>query len=253
MADLRWQATLEDLRRRGMAAAAAVDAGVRTTHVDVQKSPGLSKAETHEIVFKDYWEEVNAKEHLELVYLEEVRVILNRKFDCNRENLEKFPDEDHKPDANMFAENATIEETIPFDSKGKQNVNTSLKKRKSNKKTYIGWGSRELIEFLSSIGMDTSKALDESEIVGVIMRTQTHIRDPRVCRRCTPKLGLPPVAGTCIGKWSPQMKRTPEPPYTAPRRMCTKRWHKDRMERQRIDRSSVGRQHHPHQVYRVPV
>ncbi|KAF8749551.1 hypothetical protein HU200_012566 [Digitaria exilis] len=92
------------------------------------------------------------------------------KFDCNRENLEKFPDEDHKPDANMFAENATIEETIPFDSKGKQNVNTSLKKLKSNKKTYIGWGSKELIEFLSSIGMDTSKALDESEIVGVIMR-----------------------------------------------------------------------------------
>ncbi|KAF8647589.1 hypothetical protein HU200_065219 [Digitaria exilis] len=133
------------------------------------KSTGLSKAETREIVFKDYWEEVNDREHLELIYLEEARVMLNRKLDCNRENSEKFPD-DHKSDANLFAENAANEKTIPFDSKGKQNANTSMKKSKSNKKTCIEWGSKELIEFLASFGEDTSKSLDEDEIIGVIMR-----------------------------------------------------------------------------------
>ena len=109
-------------------------------------------------------------EHLNLVYLEEAHVILNRKLDRNRSDSEKFPDEDNMSDTNMFAENASVEKTISFDSKGKQNkANTSLKKGKTNKKTYIGWGSEELMQFLSSFGEDTSKSLDEAEIIGVIM------------------------------------------------------------------------------------
>ncbi|CAL4903833.1 unnamed protein product [Urochloa decumbens] len=129
-----------------------------------------SNAEISGILFKDYWEDVKDIEHVTLVYLEEARVILNRKLDCNRANSEKFPDDDHKSDVNMFAENAAIDKTIPLDSKEKQNkVYTSLKKNKSNKKTYIGWGSKELIQFLSSFGKDTSKSLGEVEIVDVIM------------------------------------------------------------------------------------
>ncbi|CAL5097933.1 unnamed protein product [Urochloa decumbens] len=129
-----------------------------------------SNAEISDILFKDYWEDVKDIEHVTLVYLEEARVILNRKLDCNRANSEKFPDDDHKSDVNMFAENAATDKTIPLDSKEKQNkVYTSLKKNKSNKKTYIGWGSKELIQFLSSFGKDTSKSLGEVEIVDVIM------------------------------------------------------------------------------------
>ncbi|CAN6347092.1 unnamed protein product [Urochloa humidicola] len=129
-----------------------------------------SNAEISDILFKDYWEDVKDRENLNLVYLEEAHFILNRKLDHNRANSKKSPDEDLKSDANMFAENAVIDKTIPFNSKGKQNkVNTSLKK-KSNNKTYIGWGSEELMQFLSSSGKDTSKSLDEAEIVGVIKR-----------------------------------------------------------------------------------
>ncbi|CAN6360338.1 unnamed protein product [Urochloa humidicola] len=130
-----------------------------------------SNAEISDILFKDYWEDVKDRENLNLFYLEEAHFILNRKLDHNRANPEKSSDEDHKSDANMFAENAAIEKTIPFNSKGKQDkVNTSLKKKKSNSKTYIGWGSDELMQFLSSSGKDTSKSLDEAEIVGVIKR-----------------------------------------------------------------------------------
>jgi len=130
----------------------------------------FSKAEIDEILFKDYWEDVKDREHLNLVYLEEAHAILNRKLDRNRTDSEKFPDEDNTSDTHMFAENASVEKTISFDSKGKQNkVNTSLKKGKTNKKTYIGWGSEELMQFLSSFGEDTSKSLDEAEIIGVIM------------------------------------------------------------------------------------
>ncbi|XP_039835912.1 zinc finger CCCH domain-containing protein 44-like isoform X3 [Panicum virgatum] len=130
----------------------------------------FSKAEIDEILFKDYWEDVKDREHLNLVYLEEAHVILNRKLDRIITDSEKFPDEDNTSDTNMFAENASVEKTIAFDAKGKQNkANTSLKKGKTNKKTYIGWGSEELIQFLSSSGKDTSKPLDEADIIGVIM------------------------------------------------------------------------------------
>ena len=138
-------------------------------HVHLQVQSDFSKAEIEEILFKDYWEDVQDREHLKLVYLEEAHFILNKKLDLNRSNSEKFPDKDHMSDTNIFAENAAIEKTIPLDSKGEQNkVITSLKD-KSNKKTYTGWGSEELMRLLSSSGKDTSKSLDEDEIVGVIM------------------------------------------------------------------------------------
>jgi hypothetical protein len=147
-------------------------------HVHLQVQRDLSNAEIYDILFKDYWEDVKDREHLKLVFLEEAHVILNRKLDSNRANLERFPDEGHKSDAKMFAENAPVEKTIPFDSKGKQNkVNTSLKKNKLNKNTYAGWASQKLIQCLSSLGKDTSKCLNEAEIVGVIME---HVKEAKL-------------------------------------------------------------------------
>lgn len=114
-------------------------------------------------MFKNYWEDVKVREHLTLLNLEEARVVLNQRKGI-RGNTEKFPDEDHMLDANMIAENAAI------DAKGKQNkVNTPPKKKWSNKKTYIGWCSEELMHLLKSFGKDTSKSLDKFEIVRVIM------------------------------------------------------------------------------------
>jgi hypothetical protein len=110
-------------------------------------------------LFKNYWEDVKVREHLTLLNLEEARVVLNQRKGI-RGNTEKFPDEDHMLDANMTAENAAI------DAKGKQNkVNTPPKKKWSNKKTYIGWCSEELMRLLKSFGKDTSKSLDKFEIV----------------------------------------------------------------------------------------
>ncbi|KAL6614050.1 hypothetical protein ACP70R_036320 [Stipagrostis hirtigluma subsp. patula] len=86
-----------------------------------------------------------------------------------RADLGKSASEDHKSDENLLDDNDDSEQTFPLDSKGKPNkVNTSLKRRKSNKKTYVGWATKELIEFLSSSGKDTTKPLDEFEVVAVI-------------------------------------------------------------------------------------
>jgi hypothetical protein len=68
-------------------------------HVHVQVQSDYSNAEISNLLFKDYWEDVQDREHLKLAYLEEAHVILNRKLDHTRENSEKFPCEDPKSGA----------------------------------------------------------------------------------------------------------------------------------------------------------
>ncbi|XP_062207690.1 zinc finger CCCH domain-containing protein 44-like isoform X2 [Phragmites australis] len=131
---------------------------------------GYRGSEIYESLFKDYWDVIKDRECLTLVDLQEASVLIDRSRNCKRgASSEKFPEEDHKSDGNLLDDNDDNEQTFPFDSKGKPNkVNTSLKKRKSNKKTYVGWGSEELIEFLSCFGKDIAKPLDEVEVVGVV-------------------------------------------------------------------------------------
>ncbi|OQU87999.1 hypothetical protein SORBI_3003G379900 [Sorghum bicolor] len=132
-----------------------------------KNDPHVAKTYNYEILFKDYWEGIKDAEHLTLVDLEEASYILNRKLNCKGVNLERFPAVDHKSDENTSPDNGA-NGTIPFDSKGKQIKANTSQKNKSNKRTYVGWGSKELIGFLSSFGKDTSKPLDELEIIGVV-------------------------------------------------------------------------------------
>uniref|UniRef100_A0A0A9F4D9 GYF domain-containing protein n=1 Tax=Arundo donax TaxID=35708 RepID=A0A0A9F4D9_ARUDO len=124
----------------------------------------------YEILFKDYWGIIKDRERLTLVDLQEASDLLDSSLNCKSAgDSEKFPDEDHKSDENLFDVSDDNGQTFPFDSKGKPNkISTSLKKNKSNKITYVGWGSEALIEFLSYLGKDTAKPLDEFEAVGVV-------------------------------------------------------------------------------------
>ncbi|TKW18109.1 hypothetical protein SEVIR_5G410900v4 [Setaria viridis] len=150
-------------------------------------------AQIGKILFKDYWEVIKDRERLSLVDLEEASALLNIRLNCKGGvNSEKSPDDYHKSDGNILPDNDTNDQTIPSDSKRKQNkVNTSLK-NKSNKKTYVGWASEELIEFLSSFGKDTAKPLDEPEIVGVvkgyIKQKNLYQDDKKLCFFCDDKL-----------------------------------------------------------------
>uniref|UniRef100_A0A0A9CTB1 Uncharacterized protein n=1 Tax=Arundo donax TaxID=35708 RepID=A0A0A9CTB1_ARUDO len=139
-------------------------AGPHGVKIDYQNS------DIYEILFKDYWEVVKDRERLTLVDLEEASDLLDGSLNCkNGADSEKFPDEDHKSDESLLDDSDDNEQTFPFESKGKPNkMNTSLKKSKSNKITFVGWGSEALIEFLSCFGKDTAKPLDEFEVVGVV-------------------------------------------------------------------------------------
>nr|CAB3475023.1 unnamed protein product [Digitaria exilis] len=120
---------------------------------DVEKTDDRDE-EIARILFTDYWEITRDKEHLTLVDLEEASVFLrlNSKGGVNS-------------DEHVLADNDVNDQKNPC----KQNeVNTLLKKKSKRKKTFIGWGSEELIGFLLSVGKDTEKPLDKLEIAGVV-------------------------------------------------------------------------------------
>jgi len=46
-------------------------------------------------------------------------------------------------------------------------MDAPLKRKKSNKKTYVGWASKQLTEFISSIGNDSTKPPDHYRVTRV--------------------------------------------------------------------------------------
>ncbi|KAK1696450.1 hypothetical protein QYE76_013147 [Lolium multiflorum] len=105
---------------------------------------------TYEFLFKDYWEIIKEKEGLTLDNLQEVHACL----DCNRENFRKEQSSDDD-----FLGNIDDGDDEPIHPSNK--VKALKKQGKSKKNAYVGWGSKELIEFLTSIGKDASKSLDQ--------------------------------------------------------------------------------------------
>ncbi|WVZ98617.1 hypothetical protein U9M48_044030 [Paspalum notatum var. saurae] len=120
---------------------------------------------TYEFLFKEYWEIVKDKEGMTLDKLEEAYGSLKRGLNCKQgPDLEKVCDEDCSSDDD-FVGKSDDEERDPsslIKSNGtSKKIKSFLKESKSVKNDYVGWGSKKLIEFLYSIGRDTSNSLDQ--------------------------------------------------------------------------------------------
>jgi len=137
-------------------------------NVDVDSDGGradFNDRETYEFLFKEYWEIVRDKEGLTLDKLEEAYAILKRGQNCKQDSdLEKLHDEEHSSDDD-FVGNSDDDGEEPS-ARAKLNgttmkIKSFLKKGKSMRNGFMGWASKELIEFLLSIGKDTSETLDQ--------------------------------------------------------------------------------------------
>ncbi|TVU19437.1 hypothetical protein EJB05_35587 [Eragrostis curvula] len=120
--------------------------------------------ETYEFLFKDYWEIVKDKEGLTLDKLEEAYSFLKRGLNCKQADLEKVPDEERHSDSDFLGNSDEGDDELcsPSYSNGSsKKIKSLLKEGKSKKNGYLGWGSEALIEFLASLGKDTSKSLDQ--------------------------------------------------------------------------------------------
>ncbi|XP_019703985.2 uncharacterized protein At5g08430 isoform X4 [Elaeis guineensis] len=141
-------------------------------NIDVDSDGGkvdFKDTETYEFLFKDYWEIVKDQEGLTLVDLHAANALLKRGHNCKSESdSDKFPEEELMSECDDLDDDCHNEMSILDDLKVRRGKMKTPIKRCRSKRKYIGWGSEELIGFLSSIGKDTEEPLtqlDASEIV----------------------------------------------------------------------------------------
>ncbi|CAL5379985.1 unnamed protein product [Camellia sinensis] len=123
--------------------------------------------ETYEGLFLEYWEVIKEKEGLTLEHLHSAGAQLKK-----GENYEPGfePEESDKEEETQFISDSDIEEHKPVKKMNRSKQKEVVMKRevKSNKRDFIGWGSKSLIDFLASIGKDTSKKISQYDVCSII-------------------------------------------------------------------------------------
>lgn len=147
--------------------------------ISLQGKVDFKDRETYEFLFKEYWEILKAKEGLtlEILHFADVQLKKGEKYrsgsDSDRftrgeeKDQELISDFDEDMDDRMEKQ---MQYMYMDEPEGQQCVSMKKMKRKvrSKKKEFIGWGSKPLVEFLASIGKDTSKELSQFEVNDII-------------------------------------------------------------------------------------
>ncbi|XP_020087740.1 uncharacterized protein At5g08430-like isoform X1 [Ananas comosus] len=126
----------------------------------------VEEAETYKILFMDYWEIIKDKEGLSLVDLQAANALLRRGLNYkDGSDSDKLMAEDDELENNNFDNKMSLLADL---GELKYKAKTSIKRPRSKKKNYVGWGSEELIGFLSSIGKDTTTPLTQLDCCEIV-------------------------------------------------------------------------------------
>ncbi|KAH9603880.1 hypothetical protein KSS87_013568 [Heliosperma pusillum] len=139
--------------------------------------------ETCEFLFMDYWEIIKKNEGLKLEHLQKASVSLKS---GNNLKIADNLDEVAKSDTDLLNltnyedwEWEAIEDYVPSRKGTKRKSNASKKQRQSEMQSkkqkprgqeFLGWGSKPLIEFLTSLGIDTSLELSSYDVLGTVTK-----------------------------------------------------------------------------------
>ncbi|XP_075488346.1 zinc finger CCCH domain-containing protein 19-like isoform X1 [Primulina tabacum] len=117
--------------------------------------------ETYEGLFKEYYQIIKENEGFEIchIYAAKDREKARKNYNSGAGSLELDEDEEEISDY----DGSDLEKT-------RKRISKSVKKShiKPNKKEFIGWGSRTLIEFLGSIGTSTSEVLSQRDVTDIV-------------------------------------------------------------------------------------
>ncbi|KAL4184108.1 hypothetical protein AMTRI_Chr11g101710 [Amborella trichopoda] len=133
----------------------------------------FNDTETYEYLFKDYWVGLKQKENiilenLQAAYdrLKKSKFIMDGKYSKDM-LLKNRGEEDKEYKLDLESDGLSMEEKTKR-KKMAPNSKKYGKKCKSGKMVFIGWGSKELISFLKSIGKDTEKPLDHVKVYEIV-------------------------------------------------------------------------------------
>ncbi|KAI5408184.1 zinc finger CCCH domain-containing protein 44 isoform X3 [Lathyrus oleraceus] len=135
---------------------------------------------TFESYFVEYYEVIKRKEGLNSQNAYIARdFIKNRKKKCDMDSYEIGDGEDDSGESDvsnfMGSDSDNLDSTTGVKSSGRKKKcmkkleSTKGKVGKDKKKDFDGWGSRSLIDFLKSIGRDTTKAFSELDVTSIII------------------------------------------------------------------------------------
>lgn len=142
----------------------------------------------------EYWDIIKEKEGLTVEHLHsaDVQMKKGKNYKYNSYKQKSDEDEEIKLSSASEDEDDAIEEDDGTEGdKPVQKTKRSRKQRfkvksevESNKREFLGWGSKALMDFLSSIGKDTSKKLSEYDVSSIITGyiNENRLFDPE-CKR----------------------------------------------------------------------
>jgi hypothetical protein len=131
--------------------------------------------------------------------LEKAYAFLKEKLNCKQDlDLEKVHDEEHSSDDDFVGNSDDDDDNKPSSTTKFNGTSNTMKfflrEDRPMKNGYVGWGSKELMEFLSSIGKDTLNSLDQhgaTEVVKVYIQQKGLLaRDKKKLVICDDKLKI---------------------------------------------------------------
>ncbi|XP_024167900.1 uncharacterized protein At5g08430 [Rosa chinensis] len=135
---------------------------------------------TFEYLFKEYWQVMKKKERLSAEHVYSAKKLLKKgkNYVCDFDSSiiykkeEKFSESDEESDLQVSDYDGVEsgEEYMPVAKKKRSKGKQCAVKRKveAEKREFMGWGSKSLLEFLASMGKDTSKELSQYEVTSVV-------------------------------------------------------------------------------------
>nr|XP_034922497.1 uncharacterized protein At5g08430-like [Populus alba] len=151
-------------------------AGILEGVIDLNEPKvNLSLQDSYEFLFKYYWEYIKEKEGVTSEHVKYANYLLNdnRNYDSNLsdnyveegEGLSDFEDQ-----LTMTYRLNDVKEHKPSHSRKRSKGKPYIAKRKERSKTkmFLGWGSKCLFEFLTSIGQETNKELSQHDVTIII-------------------------------------------------------------------------------------
>ncbi|XP_077224616.1 uncharacterized protein At5g08430-like isoform X3 [Tasmannia lanceolata] len=154
-------------------------------NVDVDSDGGkidFADRETYEFLFKEYWELLKEKEGLSLEDLHKADELLKKGE--NREDGFSSDKDEEAVISDVDDMDNEIDDRVPIveEYEGQSLwMKRTLKRINSRKEAFIGWGSKKLIEFLTSIGKNTEEPASPFEVCEIIQDyiRENNLIDPR--------------------------------------------------------------------------
>ncbi|VVA24380.1 PREDICTED: At5g08430 [Prunus dulcis] len=146
--------------------------------LDVDSDGGkvdFKERNTLEFLFQEYWQIIKEKQGLSAEHVHYAKNLLKsgKNYRCDFESNEIRKTEENLSESDEESDYDDLkgkEEYMPVSKKKRSKGKLSAMKRKvkAKKIEFIGWGSKSLLSFLTSIGKDTSKELSQNEVTTVV-------------------------------------------------------------------------------------